>query len=181
MLPLYHVYVESESDMFTWEQCEKTMTNEMKGICHLYSRAKPEFDDCFSNDHNTSTASIGSSDDEDTILLKNKSLTMSNLETKQLFFVALPNNKEFEKWTKFWEFTDIDLNTIVGAIRIINPKTKQLSICVQFKETKFVQKCFYYCHGKRFFKNKTLICHTLFTIHVCYIFILAQKVLNTKK
>ena len=166
MLPLYHVYVESSTDDFSWKQCEKTMTNEIIGTCRLYSRANHEFDDSLSNNDTTNQT------DEDVILMKNKLLTMSNIETKQLFFVALPNTQEFATWDQFWDFANIDLNCVFGAVRIINPITKQVSICVQFKKPKFVQQCFHSCHGKRFFKTETLICHTLFALHVCFFFLL---------
>ena len=100
---------------------------------------------------------------QNALLESHEDISHINAQVTELFFVAIPSSNF--SFRDFIKFAKIDLNEIVGSVRVVNPITKQHSICIKFQNIENAQKCFLRCHGRRYM-NKNDICHVLFAVKV---------------
>ena len=85
-------------------------------------------------------------------------------QTNSLFFVAVPQKNKLN-FRNFCLLFKIDINNIIGSLRIIHPTTKQESLIIKFINIEYTQTVLYNCHGKIFNKNNSNdICHVLFAL-----------------
>eukprot|EP00485_Elphidium_margaritaceum_P013376 CAMPEP_0202730878 /NCGR_PEP_ID=MMETSP1385-20130828/186860_1 /ASSEMBLY_ACC=CAM_ASM_000861 /TAXON_ID=933848 /ORGANISM="Elphidium margaritaceum" /LENGTH=582 /DNA_ID=CAMNT_0049397157 /DNA_START=34 /DNA_END=1782 /DNA_ORIENTATION=- len=143
LFPLYQIYVESKHS-FSWVDCDESISTTLTGNCHLFAMVNEEFE------HIQSVLAEYGED-----------ICHINAQVTELFFAAVPSvNFTFRDFLKF---AQIDLNEIVGSVRVVNESTLQHSICIKFKHIENAQQCFLRCHGKRYM-NKKNICHVLFAV-----------------
>ena len=124
----------------------RTISKKLKGECNLFAMINEELDSI-----------------QNALESTHEDISHINAQVTELFFVAIPSSKF--SFRDFCKFAKIDLNEIVGSVRVVHPTTNQHSICIKFQNIENAQKCFLRCHGKRYLKYND-ICHVLFAAKV---------------